>query len=353
MAGDRKQNWKTNKLRKLLMKQQISVIGDGGWGTALALLLHQNQHCVTLWSPFEDYAKQLRETRENKKFLPGYVLADDIQITSSLKEAVENSELIIFAVPTLYARKVLALLKPFDLSKKILVSVSKGVENDTLKRVSEIIEEILGKVNRVVLSGPTHAEEVAKGIPSSIVAGCEDLSMAEKVQKAFMNDHFRVYTNSDVIGVELGGSLKNVIAIAAGISDGLGFGDNTKAALITRGLAEMARLGQTMGAHRETFSGLSGMGDLITTCMSSHSRNRQTGIALSSGKSLDEVTASMEMVAEGVKTTKSAFMLAKKYKVEMPIVEGIHSVLYENKDAKEVFKELMTRQAKVENLEWN
>lgn len=335
------------------MKQQISVIGDGGWGTALALLLFHNKQEVTLWSPFQEYAKKLRECRENVKFLPGYPLPKEIEITSDLEKSVKNAGILVFAVPTLYARDVLLKLKDFDLSKKILVSVSKGIENETLLRVSEIIFQILGKVNLVVLSGPTHAEEVAGRIPSSIVASSENLKWALKIQQIFMNESFRVYTNPDVIGVELGGALKNVIAIAAGISDGLGFGDNTKAALITRGLAEMARLGQVMGAHRETFAGLSGMGDLITTCISPHSRNRRAGMAIASGKKLEEVTRSMEMVAEGVKTTQSAWMLAKKYKVEMPIVEGVYAVLYENKNSKDVFKTLMQRQAKAENFEWN
>ncbi len=335
------------------MKQKVSVIGDGGWGTTLTLLLQKNDHDVTLWSPFEEYAQELQKSRENKKFLPNHPLPKEIRITSDIKEAVEWAEILIFAVPTQFARTVLEKLKPFDLSQKIIVSVTKGVENKTLLRVSEIFEEVLGSLKFVALSGPTHAEEVAQGIPSSIVASSKDVENAKKVQQLFMNKVFKVYINSDVIGVELGGSLKNVVAIAAGISDGLKFGDNTKAALVTRGLAEMARLGQAMGAQRETFSGLSGMGDLITTCMSAHSRNRSMGLELASGKSLKEATESMEMVAEGVKTTQSAYMLAQKYKVEMPIVEGIYSILYEEKNAKKVFEDLMQRQEKAETLEWN
>ncbi len=334
------------------MKREISVVGDGGWGTAIALLLQQNGHQVTLWSPFENYAKELRETGENKKFLRGYLIPKKIKITSNIKEAVEKAEVVVFAVPTIYARKVLTQLKPFDFSKKILVSVSKGIETESLKRVSEIVEEVLGKIKRVVLSGPTHAEEVAGKIPSSIVASSEDLDLAKKIQKVFSNDTFRVYLNPDVIGVELGGSLKNVIAIAAGVSDGLGYGDNTKAALVTRGLAEMARLGEKMGARRETFAGLSGLGDLITTCMSPHSRNRRMGMELASGKTLKEASATMEMVAEGVETAKSVFRLAQKYKIEMPIATGIYKILHENKKAKTIFKELITGQ-EVESLETN
>lgn len=335
------------------MGKKIGIIGDGGWGTALAIMLSQIGHSVVIWSPFEDYAKVLRDSRENKKFLPEIKIPKGIDITSDLSKIIPVSEWIVFAVPTQFARKVLVQLKEFDLSKKIFVSVSKGLENETLKRISEIIQEILGELQLVALSGPTHAEEVARGIPSSIVASSQNLSLAEQAQEVFMNERFRVYTNPDLVGVELGGSLKNVIAIAAGISDGLGLGDNTKAALITRGLAEMARLGKAMGAHGETFSGLSGMGDLITTCISLHSRNRKMGEVLASGVSLKQALSETEKVAEGVKTTQSAYKLAKKYKVEMPIVEGIYAILYEEKEPRDVFMNLMQRQAKVENLEWN
>lgn len=335
------------------MGKKVCVLGDGGWGTTLALLLHKNKHQVTLWSPFKDYAEELKSKRINRKFLPGIPIPAELNITSEIAEAVEPAEFIVFAVPTQFARKVLEQLKPFDLSNKVLVSVSKGIENETLMRMSEVIREVLGDIPRVILSGPTHAEEVAKGIPSSIVASSEQIAIAQSVQEIFMNDRFRVYTNADVVGVELGGSLKNVIAVAAGISDGLGFGDNTKAALITRGLAEMARLGKSMGAHGETFAGLSGMGDLITTCTSTHSRNRQLGLKLAEGIGLEKAVSSTEMVAEGAKTSLSAYQLAKRQNVEMPIVEGVYSVLYEGKDPSDVFKSLMKRQAKIENVEWN
>lgn len=335
------------------MGKSIGVIGDGGWGTALSIVLNKNGHFVTLWSPFEEYAKVLREKRENIKFLPKVAIPKEIEISSDLVQAVSQAEFVVFAIPTLYARKVLNQLKELDFSKKIFVSVSKGIENETLLRLSEIIHESLGKIPLVLLSGPTHAEEVALGIPSSIVASSRDPKLAQSTQKVFTNDHFRVYTNPDMVGVELGGALKNVIAIAAGISDGLGLGDNAKAALMTRGLAEISRLAKAMGAHPQTLSGLSGMGDLITTCISSHSRNRKMGEVLASGISLDQALSNTERVAEGVKTTQSAYHLAQKYKVEMPIVEGVYAVLYEGKAPTEIIENLMKRRAKIENSEWN
>lgn len=335
------------------MGKKISVIGDGGWGTALAILLQNRGHAVTLWSAFEDYARFLDEHRENVKFLPKVKIPAGVKITSDLAAAVKPAQIVVFAVPTEFARRVLEKLKAFDLSKKILVSVTKGIENETLKRMSEVVHDVLGKTRLVVMSGPTHAEEVSRGIPSSIVASSKDLKLAQMVQKEFMTDRFRVYTNPDLVGVELGGAIKNVIAIAAGLSDGLKLGDNTKSALITRGLAEMARLGKAMGGKPQTFSGLSGVGDLITTCISLHSRNRRLGEMIAGGVGLKQALGSTEMVAEGVKTTQSVFDLAKKHKVEMPIVEGVHAVLYEGKNPEKALIDLMRRKAKTELVEWN
>lgn len=335
------------------MGKKISVIGDGGWGTALAIMLQRKGHAVTLWSAFEDYARFLDERRENVKFLPRVTLPQEMKITSDLKGAVRPAEIVVFAVPSQYARSVLRKFKEFDFSKKILVSVTKGIENESLKRISEVIFEELGKVKLVVMSGPTHAEEVSRGIPSSIVASSRDPKLCEEAQKVFMTDRFRVYSNRDMVGVELGGSLKNVIAIAAGISDGLKLGDNTKAALITRGLAEMTRLGKAMGARPETFAGLSGVGDLITTCVSLHSRNRRLGELIASGVELKQALSSTEMVAEGVKTAQAAVALARKYKVEMPITEGVYAVLYQGKEPSKILNDLMKRKAKSENSEWN
>lgn len=335
------------------MGKKISVIGDGGWGTALSILLAQKGHRVTLWSAFEDYARFLDEHRENVKFLPKVRLPAQIKITADIKEAVAPAEIVVFAVPSQFARQVLGRIKVFDFSKKILVIVTKGIESVTLKRPSEVIFEVLGKVPLVVMSGPTHAEEVARNIPSSIVASSRDLKLARRVQKEFMTDQFRVYTSPDVVGVELGGALKNVIAIAAGIADGLKLGDNTKAALMTRGLAEMARLGKAMGGRPETFAGLSGMGDLITTCISVHSRNRRLGEMIASGVELKQALSATEMVTEGYKTAQSAYELARRRRVEMPIVEGVYQVLYHGMKPEKILIDLMKRKAKSEFNEKN
>lgn len=332
----------------ITIPKDIAIIGDGGWGTTLAILLSHKGFRATMWSAFPNYAAIMQERKENVKFLPGIKLPDQIQITSSIDDALTGKKMVILAVPSQFLRSVLTRLKMSDLSDKVFVSVTKGIENGTLKRMSEVLFEVLGEHPFAVLSGPTIALEVANGVPTTAVASSTDISLAREVQDVFMTDRFRVYANADVIGVELGGSLKNTIAIAAGASDALGFGTNAKAALLTRGLVEMVRLGRAMGARAETFYGLSGLGDLTTTCISPYSRNRWLGEEIGRGKKLKEILKETEMVVEGVATTKSANELAKKYKVEMPITAEIYRVLYENKDAKRAVHDLMTRSPKTE-----
>lgn len=330
--------------------RQISVIGDGGWGTTLAILLSKKGYPVTLWGAFPDYAATVNKKRINSKFLPGIKIPHEVVITSSLDEALDNKEIIVLAIPSQYMRSVLTRLTANKLSDKIFVSVTKGIENKSLKRMSEVIGELLGRVRLSVLSGPTIAHEVALGVPTTIVISSNDPAMAKDMQSVFMTDRFRVYTNNDITGVELGGSLKNTIAIAAGISDALGFGTNAKAALLTRGLVEMARLGVAMGAKKETFYGLSGLGDLTTTCISPYSRNRRFGEEIGKGKTLKEALKETEMVVEGVATTESAYELAKKFKVDMPITTQIYKVLYDKKNPKIAVHDLMTRSPKEEGF---
>lgn len=325
------------------MQRQIAVLGDGGWGTALSILLFQNGQRITLWSNFPDYAQELRQRRENSKFLPGIPIPEEITITSEPGAALEGKDLAVVAVPTQYLRAVLTKFAPYYREGLAIASVAKGIEINTLLRPSQIINEILGSARVCVLSGPSHAEEVVGGLPTTIVAASEDEVLAEEIQTVFTNQRFRVYTSPDVLGVELGGALKNVIALAAGICEGLGFGDNAKAAILTRGLAEISRLGVAMGAKARTFAGLSGIGDLITTCISPYGRNRRAGMAIGQGKSLDEVLKATEMIAEGISTTKAARTLAKKYNVEMPITEEVYKVLYQGKDPSQAASDLMKR----------
>ena len=332
----------------MLRIKNISVIGDGGWGTTLAILLSQKKYDVTLWGAFPDYIETLRSKRVNVKFLPGIQIPGAINITSSLDDAMGGRDLIVLAVPSQYMRGVLTSLSAYKSSDALFVSVTKGIENKTLKRMSEVVREVLGKVKLAVLSGPTIAHEVALKVPTTIVSSADDIALAKAVQDIFMTDALRVYASADVAGAELGGSLKNIIAIAAGISDGLGFGTNTKAALLTRGLVEMVRLGVAMGAKKETFYGLSGLGDLATTCISPYSRNRHFGEEIGKGKAFKEVLKESEMVVEGVATTQSAHDLAKKYNIEMPITAEIYKVIYENKDPKKAVFDLMTRPPKAE-----
>jgi len=328
--------------------ENICVIGDGGWGTTLAVLLAGKGFNVTVWGAFPEYVEILKSTRENSKFLPGVKIPDNVKFTAETGEALKGKDLVVLAVPSQYMRGVLTMLKMENLSGKSLVSVTKGIENGTLKRMSEIALEVLGEHKLAVLSGPTIALEVANGSPSTAVAASVDMDFARRVQDIFRTDRFRVYATDDVIGVEVGGSLKNIIAIAAGALDAIGYGTNAKAALLTRGLVEIVRLGVAMGGKAQTCYGLSGLGDLFTTCVSQYSRNRWLGEEIGKGKSLKEILKETDMVVEGVVTAKSAFDLSKKYNVEMPIACEIYRVLYENKDPKKAVHDLMTRSPKVE-----
>jgi glycerol-3-phosphate dehydrogenase (NAD(P)+) len=329
---------------------KTAVLSDGGWGTALALVLHSNGHDVHLWGPFPDYVQEMRERRENVRFLPGLPLPDGLTLEDDLAAAVAGADLVLLAAPSQYLRGLLDKLAPIGLADQaIVVNVAKGIEVGTLLRMSEVVEEKLGRVRYAALSGPSHAEEVARGIPTAVVAASRDASIYEAVQEIFINDFMRVYSSYDVTGVELGGALKNVLALAAGVCDGMGFGDNTKAAMMTRGIREMARLGVALGGRAETFSGLSGVGDLIVTCMSQHSRNRHVGEQLGRGRSLPEIIEEMGgKVAEGVPTAQSAYQLAQRHHVEAPIIEQIHAALYEGRDPREAVRELMSRSGKPE-----
>lgn len=333
-------------------KQKIVVLGAGSWGIALALVLDYNGHDVTLWEFRADAAERLHQTRDAKEFLPGIKIPVSIQVKNDFEQACTDKNILIVAVPSHVVRSVGERLNNLKLKKfPILVNVAKGVENETLMRMSEVLEHTVGWANIdniVTLSGPSHAEEVSRKIPTAIVSASVNLQTAEMIQQVFMNEYFRVYSNQDIIGVELGGALKNIIAIAAGICDGAGFGDNTKAALQPRGLVEIVRLGTAMGADPITFAGLSGMGDLIVTCMSRHSRNRYVGEQIGKGRKLDDILKEMVMVAEGVKTTKSAHALSKKFQVEMPITEQVYQILFEDKDARDAMKQLMLRGPKEE-----
>jgi len=330
-------------------KPDISILGDGGWGTTLAILLFQKGFSVSLWGAFEDYASYLDKKRINTKFLPGIKIPKEIKITSDLNNAISGKELIILAVPSQYLRGILKKVKQSDYSRDaVYLSVTKGIEIGSLKRMSEVIHDEIGQIRLAVLSGPTIAHEVAHQIPTVAVIASFDKSLRKHLQGIFMTERFRIYTNDDVIGVELGGSLKNIIAIACGISDGLDFGANTKAALLSRGLAEISRLGYTMGARVKTFSGISGLGDLVTTCISPYSRNRFVGEQIGKGKSLKQIKSHMQMVAEGIATTQSAYALSLKYRVDTPIIKEVYLVLYKNKSPEKAVCDLMQRQKKEE-----
>jgi glycerol-3-phosphate dehydrogenase (NAD(P)+) len=330
------------------MIKNISIIGDGGWGTTLAIHLHKKGYKVKLWGPFRDYVEYLKKKRINIKFLSGIKIPQQIYIGNELEGVVKDTELIILATPSQYLRAVLMRLKRCDVSKKKFLSVIKGIETTSLKRMSEVIYEVLGKVMLSVLSGPTIAREVVMSIPTTAVIASNDLKLARELQTVLMSQRFRIYTNRDVIGVELGGSLKNIIAIACGISDGLKFGTNTKAAILARGLAEMTRLGVVLGANDKTFSGISGLGDLVTTCISPYSRNRFVGEQIGKGKKLKDILKKMEMIAEGVPTVRSAYLLGIRHKVEMPITEQIYLILYKNKSPLKAVDDLMLRGRKDE-----
>lgn len=325
----------------------IAVLGDGGWGTTLAIYLSRRGHRVRWWGAFAEYLAEIERRRENVKFLPGVRIPREVRITPDLLQAVEPAALIILAVPSQYVRAVAHRLKrSAPLEGKTIVSVAKGIEQDGLKRMSEVIEDELGPVGLVVLSGPNIASEIAKGHPASSVAASARAERAAQVQQAFMGGQLRIYTSPDVAGVELGGALKNPVAIAAGIGDGLGFGANAKAALITRGVVEMARLGAALGANPSTFWGLSGLGDLVTTCLLG--RNHWLGEQLGQGRSLKRILASTPMVIEGVETAKAAVALAARHDVELPIIEQVHAILFRRKSPRSALRALMRRAGKAE-----
>ena len=327
---------------------KIGLIGAGSWGTALSKLAADNGHEVTVWSIVKEEIEMLQENREHLDKLPGVKLPENISYTTELAAAIEGKDMCILAVPSPFTRSTAAMMKPFVKEGQIIVNVAKGVEEKTLMTLSEIIGQEVPQADVAVLSGPSPAEEVGKGMPTTIVVGAKTKETAEYIQNLLMNKVFRVYTSPDILGIELGGALKNVIALAAGIADGLGCGDNTKAALITRGIAEIARLGMTMGGKPETFSGLTGIGDLIVTCASMHSRNRRAGILIGQGKTMQEAMDEVKQVVEGVYSAKAAMGLAEKYGVEIPIIEQVNLVLFEGKPAAQALDELMLRDKKIE-----
>ncbi len=330
---------------------KVTVIGAGSWGTTLALLLFSNRHDVILWSYRKEDLDNIINKRENTVFLPGIKIPDKLTVTSDLEEATHNADIIVTAVPSQHLRSVLKQISHLNTQKVIVVNVAKGIENDTLMTMSEVIAEVFRShppVKSVILSGPSFAEEVSQKIPTAVVVASNDIETAKFIQRIFLTPYFRVYVSGDVRGVELGGSLKNVIAIGAGLCDGAGYGDNTKAAIMTRGIVEIARLGTEMNANPKTFSGLSGIGDLIATCMSKHSRNRYVGEEIGKGHKLSDVLSKMVMVAEGIQTTISAWHLAKKLNVEVPIINEVYNVLFNGKDPHDATMDLMTRDPKGE-----
>lgn len=334
---------------------KIGIIGAGSWGIALSVLLYNNGNEVSVWSILPDEIEMLRRELEHKDKLPGVKLPEDMEFTCDLKKAVANKDLLVLAVPSPFVRSTAHSLQSVVTKGQIIVNVAKGIEEKTLMTLSQVIEEEVPNADVAVLSGPSHAEEVGRGIPTTIVVGAHSKETAEFVQNLFMNEVFRVYTSPDILGIELGAALKNVVALAAGIADGLGYGDNTKAALITRGITEIARLGMAMGGKFETFCGLSGIGDLIVTCASMHSRNRRAGILIGKGYTMEEAMEEVKMVVEGVYSAKAAMRLAEQYQIQIPIIEQVNAVLFEGKAASEAVKELMIRDKKIEStdLEWN
>lgn len=325
------------------MNKKIAVIGAGSWGTALAISLSGKGHSIKIWDINKEHLNELSEYRENKRYLPDIKFQENIQIVYGLEEAIEGTDIVLFSAPAQHFRSAFESTLPYLKQNMVLVNVAKGIEQKTLKRLSEIAFEKLPNAKYVVLSGPSHAEEVGRALPTTVVAASKDLELAEYIQDVFMTDRLRVYTNTDIVGVELGGALKNIIALGAGISDGMGFGDNAKAAMMTRGITEITRLGIKLGADVSTFTGLAGIGDLIVTCTSMHSRNRRCGIMIGEGVKPSEATKKVGMVVEGMYTTEAAYELAKKVDVEMPITEQIYNVINEKIDAREAVMNLMTR----------
>ncbi len=332
---------------------KIGIIGAGTWGVALSKLLYDNHHEITIWSALKSELDELSQTHA-KRNLPGFVFPDGIELNENLVDAVKDKDVLIMSVASTFTRSTAARLKGLVPDGQIIVAVAKGIEEDTLMTQTEIISDELPSVNSCVLSGPSHAEEVAVGLPTTCVIGSQSKSTAEYLAEIFSNQFFRAYTSPDVKSIELGGSIKNVIALAAGISDGLGYGDNTKAALITRGIVEITRLGVAMGGNPFTFYGLSGIGDLIVTCDSMHSRNRRAGILIGKGYSCDDAMKEVNMVVEGVYSAKAALKLSKKYNIEMPIVEEVNHVLFDGKPAREAYSALMSRDLRIEHgdMEW-
>lgn len=327
---------------------KISVIGAGSWGTALAWLLNNNGHKVTVWSIMEAEIKMLSEEREHKQKLPGVKLPEDMEFTTNLEEACSGRDLLVLAVPSPYTRSTAHSMSPFVREGQLIVNVAKGIEEHSLMTLSDIIEEEIPQAEVAVLSGPSHAEEVGRGLPTTIVVGARKKSTAEYIQELFMSPVFRVYTSPDILGIEIGAALKNVIALAAGTADGLGYGDNTKAALITRGIAEISRLAVAMGAQAETLYGLSGIGDLVVTCASVHSRNRRAGYLIGQGRTMKEAMDEVQMIVEGVYSAKAGLALSEKYGIDMPIIRTVNQVLFEDMSAADAVKELMLRGRKEE-----
>jgi glycerol-3-phosphate dehydrogenase (NAD(P)+) len=325
----------------------ITVLGDGGWGTTLAIVLAQKGFAVNLWGAFSRDIERMRTTRINAQFLPGVRIPRAVNLTDQLG-VIESTKAVIVAVPSLYVRDVLTKAKQYDIRKTVFLSAAKGLERDTFLRMSQVIEECLGKVAVAVLSGPTIAHEVAHGVPTAAVVAAEDHRLARYFQDMLITERFRIYTHTAVVGVALGGGLKNIVAIACGITDGLGFGTNAKAAIVSRGLAEMVRLGKRLGARERTFSGISGLGDLVTTCISPHSRNRYVGVQMAKGKTISAVLKTMKMVAEGVYTVESTYRLAKRLRVDMPITNEVFAVVYRKKSPLAAVRDLMSRSRKRE-----
>ena len=328
--------------------KRIGILGGGSWGTALSVLLAKKGYDVELWIRNEAQLKNIEKTKENTKYLPGIIIPSNVKITNDIEKAVEDKDVLVLAVPSHSIREILKQIEDSVTSGQIIVNVAKGLEPKTLLRISEVTKQEIPDCKFAVLTGPSHAEEVAKDIPTTAVVASKEKEVAEYVQDMFTTSSFRVYTNPDIIGAELGGAFKNIIALGAGISDGLGYGDNTKAALMNRGIIEITRLGEKMGAHSKTFAGLTGIGDLIVTCTSMHSRNRRAGILIGKGMKINEAVDSIGMVVEGISATKAAYKLSKKYEVKMPIVEELYGVLYEGNDVKESVINLMLRDKKTE-----
>ena len=343
-----------NNERKGRSMANVGIMGAGSWGTALALLLHKNGRQVTVWSISEEEVRILSEKREHVSKLPGVKIPEDMVFTTDVESTLKGKDFIVLAVPSPFTRNTARSMSPYIMDGQIIVDVAKGIEESTLMTLSQQIEQEIPQADVAVLSGPSHAEEVGRGLPTSVVVGAKKEGTAKYLQEMFMSESFRVYTSPDMLGMELGGSLKNVIALAAGIADGLGYGDNTKAALITRGIAEIARLGVKMGGAVESFTGLTGIGDLIVTCASVHSRNRKAGYLMGQGRSMQEAMDEVQMVVEGVYSAKAAVKLGKKYGVSLPIIDKVSEVLFEGKDPREAVNELMLRDGRTEHnaLHW-